>query len=147
MGHEHHHTHHHYIDQSQSSVPPPPLIGQGESLKITLNLIDQFGNPIDLTNVVGIEAETRIDNILSRRYSDAGSPPTDYYTITKTGVSIPNQISFYISRQDSLQFTVAGRQVHFNILIKNPDGSTPLYYSLTYVIAITKKGYLQNSSL
>lgn len=122
----------------------PPVIKQGESGDFTVTLVDQSGNLIDITSALGIEAEIRVDGILSRRYTDAGSPPDDYYPITKT---LPNKIGIYISRADSLNYNPQSKQVILNVLVKNPEGSTPLYYSLQYVIATTATGYMLNSSL
>lgn len=121
-----------------------PVIKQGESADFTVALIDQAGNQILVDDAVGIEAETRVGGIISRKYTDDSPLPDDYYTITKIAT---NKISIYVSRTDSVNFDPQSKQVILNVLVKMPEGSTPLYYNLQYVIATTATGTLLNSSL
>ncbi len=125
------------------TISPLLVINQGESQNYSLNLADQQGNPIDLTDVVGIEAETRIGINQYKKYSNSVVSGEGLITVDP---DITNKISFYVDRQQSINFP-AGQNLIFNILVKNPDGSTPLYYNLSYIIAKTDSGTLLNSSL
>ena len=126
-----------------NTLSPLLVINQGESQNFSIQLNDQQGNPIDLSSVIGIDAETRIGGQLFKKYSNSVVSGEGLITVDGT---ITNKISFYVDRPQSINFP-AGQNLQFNILVKNPDGSTPLYYNLSYIIAKTDTGSLLTSSI
>ncbi len=132
---------------STRTLDPLLVINQGESAIYSIRLLDQSGDSIDATEADAIEGETRIDGNVYQKYTTEDPAPNNYETIEVGGSGMQaNEINIYVSREQSRNFT-AGKNLYLNLLVKMPEGSTPLYYNLSYIIARTDKGTLLTSNI